>query len=355
MSCDVSFDYEWFYDSFTFIADALAKYSNCVRFLWSKGDESKLPETTPLMRVLEEGGVLLEDMCKIKELYSEVTRRFLEPDENSVANASCYRDFVNFLALLKTGGCEIEIHTLNHDLLLEGLLSDGRLEYADGYAYPKTNDVIVAYEDSECSSEKFFARVFNSNNFNSQINLYKLHGSVDSYWVSDVVPVDTMSGFENSVKVDSKYSKEPVFFKGHLAEGHLRFVGDCGIVSEGHSDFLTGTTSKLRHYNERHYKVMLRKFEENIRNTDLIIVIGYGWRDSVINGILKQKKHSCQVVSVCGDDANAYVEGILSCEDLNETNCDDMCDLPILKFSRLEDVIYRDIASILCDGLRQMR
>lgn len=346
---DADFDYEWFYDSITFVTDALTKYSNCIKFFGSKGEEL-LSDRTPLMEVLEKKGVLLEDMSKIKGLYSDITRSFLAPDECKVAKAACYRDFIDFLVLLRTQGCEIEIHTLNHDLLLEGLLRDGHSEFSDGYAYPKNSEVVVAYEGGGFSSEKVFARVFNSQNFDSQINLCKLHGSLDSYWVCDIASEYTVLGFENSVKVVSKCSKEPVFSRGHFVEGSFRFVEDCGVVVAGHSDFLTGTTSKLRQYGERHYKVMFRKFEENIRNADAIIVIGYGWRDLVINDVLKKIKHGCRVVSVCDKD-NARVkdvlDGSLPSEDPNDISCDDMCSLPDLEFSRLEDVNYRNVANLL--------
>lgn len=48
-------------------------------------------------------------------------------------------------------------------------------------------------------------------------------------------------------------------------------------------DFLSGTLSKIHHYNDRFYKKLFKRFRLILNKAECLIIIGYGGRDSGIN------------------------------------------------------------------------
>jgi hypothetical protein len=51
-----------------------------------------------------------------------------------------------------------------------------------------------------------------------------------------------------------------------------------------HPDFLTGTTSKISRYEEPLlYKKLFELFKKNLNKAEMLIIIGYGCKDSEIN------------------------------------------------------------------------
>ena len=58
---------------------------------------------------------------------------------------------------------------------------------------------------------------------------------------------------------------------------------------EYHADFLTGTTSKIKRYNEPLlFRKLFKKFRKNLRDADKLIIIGYGCKDEGINEMIKE-------------------------------------------------------------------
>ena len=54
-----------------------------------------------------------------------------------------------------------------------------------------------------------------------------------------------------------------------------------------HGDFLTGTTSKIKRYKEPLlFKKLFRKFRKNLKDTEALIIIGYGCHDTEINKMI---------------------------------------------------------------------
>jgi hypothetical protein len=55
-----------------------------------------------------------------------------------------------------------------------------------------------------------------------------------------------------------------------------------------HPDFLSGTTSKILRYREPwYYEKVFDNFEKNLKNSNKLILIGYGCGDSEINNIIE--------------------------------------------------------------------
>ncbi|MDD7097269.1 MAG: hypothetical protein SPH23_01440, partial [Prevotella sp.] len=58
---------------------------------------------------------------------------------------------------------------------------------------------------------------------------------------------------------------------------------------EYHADFLTGTTSKIKRYNEPLlFRKLFKKFRKNLRDAEMLIIIGYGCKDEGINEMIKE-------------------------------------------------------------------
>ena len=54
-----------------------------------------------------------------------------------------------------------------------------------------------------------------------------------------------------------------------------------------HSDFLSGTTSKTLRYREPwYYEKVFQHFENNLRDSEMLVIIGYGCRDTEINRLI---------------------------------------------------------------------
>lgn len=54
-------------------------------------------------------------------------------------------------------------------------------------------------------------------------------------------------------------------------------------------DFLSGTTNKTRFYTgDPYYKNLFGHFEKNLSTSELLVVIGYGFQDSVVNEYIEK-------------------------------------------------------------------
>lgn len=174
----------------------------------------------------------------------------------------------------------INVHTLNHDLFFEsfnntgfinGAISDGFDEFGSDY-YGKLSYSNRIYH---CRLERYTGR------YNSAIRLYKLHGSLD------YVPyyrTDSYGSMRPEKYVKIKYG----IGTGNIIKGRKSKIGYDISPFEYHSDFLTGTTSKIKRYNEPLlFKKLFKKFKTNLRNAEILIIIGYGCKDNGINEMIK--------------------------------------------------------------------
>ncbi len=175
----------------------------------------------------------------------------------------------------------VNVHTLNHDMLFEsfrktgymaGLISDGFDEYGSRY-YGVLHKGNASYN---VRLERYKGR------YNTPIRLYKLHGSLDYILYKRTN--------ENGCLIPDCYIKIKKYINpGYLMRSSGSKIGYERYPFAYHSDFLTGTTSKINRYNEPLlYKKLFKKFRNNLRSAQKLIIIGYGGRDSKINEIIKQ-------------------------------------------------------------------
>ena len=82
---------------------------------------------------------------------------------------------------------------------------------------------------------------------------------------------------------------------------------NCTHSGSSRTDFLTGTTSKIKRYKEPLlYKKLFQYFQTNLKEAEKLIIIGYGAKDKEINRMLvehfdHQKKPSFIVDPHAGD------------------------------------------------------
>jgi len=75
---------------------------------------------------------------------------------------------------------------------------------------------------------------------------------------------------------------------GDIIKGRKSKIGFNASPFAYHSDFLTGTTSKIQRYNEPLlFRKLFKKFKNNLRNAEKLIIIGYGCKDAGINEIIQ--------------------------------------------------------------------
>jgi hypothetical protein len=114
--------------------------------------------------------------------------------------------------------------------------------------------------------------------FDTPLSLFKLHGSIDN----NIIYADG----SRKERLKTNYGVTEYFQEVEDKEngGHTLPL----LHSEIDPDFLSGTTNKIRYYTDDTYYVNLfQHFENNLLNSDKLIVIGYGFQDSGINTYLE--------------------------------------------------------------------
>lgn len=182
-----------------------------------------------------------------------------------------YPGFLNYIDDIKDSFSKIHFHTLNHDLLLEELANSEAIgTFSDGYELFNSPFYSKCYEDNSVVQLERF-----TDKFDTKFCIYKLHGSIDHY----IYDVDA----ENKASVKIPYGID--FVK--ITKKYLNKNGE--MISElcfwnYYSDFLSGTTDKiLSYWKDYYYKTIFNHFICNLKNSDYLISIGYGLKDSKIN------------------------------------------------------------------------
>ncbi len=143
----------------------------------------------------------------------------------------------------------LEIFTLNHDTLLEKLFLDKNVSFCDGFSSPDGN--IRWYKPS----------LYDESN---RVNIYHLHGARNWSWVR-TQEIDQYAILTGNDKWHSKRADGTkvtlLFDKGNL---------------------LTGANKSV-HYLFGIFGELFYRFFTNLRNTESLIVSGYGWNDYAIN------------------------------------------------------------------------
>lgn len=168
--------------------------------------------------------------------------------------------FQLLLQLLEVPEIEnVSIGTLNHDLLVERMLTDKGIRYLDGFGDP---DGDVRFFDETI----FLAQ-------RHKVHYYKLHGSLNWFRVRDGrAPGAIFDRYALLLNPDV----------WHNRDSRGTFVDNLSGIPL----FLTGSYNKMIQYNYGIIKHMLHHYEVDLHSCDKLIVSGYGWNDKGINGRL---------------------------------------------------------------------
>lgn len=180
------------------------------------------------------------------------------------------KQYNSFIEKLKNYN-EINIISLNHDLLMETIISKelGR-NFSDGFT---RNQNILFCDDKPLN-------VYQSA-FDEDITLLKLHGSIDMY------KYEVCDQIGSSVTPTGKY----LYFKTHNyteKQSPQRKNPDTGeIVQTFHRSispqFITGTRKDEIIATQELYNTLYNKFAKQIANATELLIVGYSFSDKHIN------------------------------------------------------------------------
>ena len=210
------------------------------------------------------------DEEKVRKAVDLVNQNVKRNKENNV-----YRDFQDLLSMTKElkriekadirgfdffdklESCKkigtVTIFSLNHDLLIEKYLG-GKL-YTP---FKKLKDRIREFVPNKKWSNKKFS-------------LYKLHGSINWYYATKSVSIDSN---DTILEIDCEYLQcdinELCCHTGVYS--HYNLLG-----------ILTGSYIKENKYCTIPYKYLFDKFDKKLHETHTLFISGYGWKDDGIN------------------------------------------------------------------------
>lgn len=264
-SKDHKFDYEQFYDFISSDAIHDAAYEKLAQ---------------PYLHMFSDYYHLVSNM---KTVYTQVIeyklreKRKTEILEGEFASDKFrkYESFVKYLDKLSINYI-VDIFSLNHDLLIENLPRTNWLQHegiSDGfhsYRSPYYGELEYNGQKYDCRLEEYKAY------YNTAIRLYKLHGSLDYLMFKRC---DSHGFFMNDKMIKVPYG----IAVDRTKKQNNHRLGYLEDWIEYSSDFLSGTLSKMHHYNDRFYKKLFKRFRLNLNKAECLMIIGYGGRDSGIN------------------------------------------------------------------------
>ena len=228
----------------------------------------------------------------LKNVYNQTVSYYLKDRDGNkwYENRPClidkkfdgYTGFLKYLSEIEEDKI-VNIHTLNHDLFLESLCSagffDGKL--SDGFVElgsPYFGTLEKDNRNYNCRLEYF------SGEYEGKFRLYKLHGSLDYglyYKKQGTILIPDQY-------IKTKYGIGFLEFKKEISNSDDELEYEKCYINY-HSDFLTGTTSKIERYSEPLlFKELFNSFKENLKHANKLIIVGYGAKDSEVNNIIKE-------------------------------------------------------------------
>lgn len=171
----------------------------------------------------------------------------------------------------------VDIITLNHDLLMEYLLTNViSKSYSDGFT--KNQQILKSFEGESLNLFQ--------NDFSDPINLIKLHGSIDTYRYA-------IANEKGSIV---NPTGEYLYFKTHdydEKQKPIRHNPDNGeIVQRFHWDidpyFITGTRKKEIISKPGIFKSLFMQFRIRLMKCRSLLIIGYSFNDDHVNEVIKQ-------------------------------------------------------------------
>jgi hypothetical protein len=155
---------------------------------------------------------------------------------------------------------QLDIFTLNHDLVLDRGLRERHIAFSDGFA-------------EEWGTLRLWTDEYNV----PTRRLFKLHGAID-WFRYDL----DLGDWDGQVNARPASGTDPLNPKGPGG----RDLGARSYPCDFAAQFLAGTFNKILAYPTGIYADQHAHFHDSIRDTDALLVVGYGFRDKAINARL---------------------------------------------------------------------
>ena len=200
----------------------------------------------------------IEKNWKLKKLATEATDFIRDIVWHSLNIEPKRLDHLCFIkeAYMDQSLSKVDIFTINHDTIIEQYLAQNRIQVNDGFGSAENN---MRYWNPDILE-----------NNSSKVRLLKLHGSVN--WFR----------FRNDGNSD--WSDEKIAIP---LEWDLWYTKDTKGRSQwpvdGRPMFLAGTFNKMLDYSSGIYADLHYQFYKLLRETEILVVSGYGFRDKGIN------------------------------------------------------------------------
>ena len=183
----------------------------------------------------------------------------------------------------------IDIFTLNHDILLEQYLSNINIQVNDGFGPPQEN-----------SKRYWKPELFEKSDL--KIRLFKLHGSIN--WFTFIS--------------NDKGGLEEIAIPLDWDIWHtMDLNGQRQWPAGGRPKFLAGTFNKILNYSFDVYADQHCQFHKSLRETGILIICGYGFRDKGINikiteWLFADEQHKLIVIDPKPNELVASARGVIS-------------------------------------------
>lgn len=199
--------------------------------------------------------------------------------QNSISE---YKKFIDYIKEFR----QVEIFSLNHDLLLENLFEYFALNYSRGFSKDKSE---IRYQDDNTPIAVF------KDSFSTAIRLHKLHGSLDFF------------RFEHFAQGNKIYLESTgnynYFTTRNYREKHyaIRVNPETGeTIQDLNFDivpkFITGTNKTKVIKNDLMYRELFSRFEQRMSEASKILISGYSFSDKHINQEL-QKRSDLEIIN----------------------------------------------------------
>jgi hypothetical protein len=195
--------------------------------------------------------------------------------------------YLPFLELIEQYDA-VNIHTLNHDLLAEKLLSLRGILFSDGFS--KVNSELKSGESEELIPTY-------QGSFNEKVFVLKLHGSIDliQYRVGEehgsvVTPTGRLIYFKPETFADKHWQ-----VRVNPSNGDILQKLPCEVVPK----FITGLSKPRKIAVDYMYSDLFKRFQTNIcKENSELLVIGYSYGDAHINNIIQTASHATPIINV---------------------------------------------------------
>lgn len=216
---------------------------------------------------------------EVIDLINYLIADLLQSSKSDEYLVAAYTPFIDFLKRYD----RVNIHTANHDIVLERMFKSVQLPFADGFS--KESSELIHLD-----SKRPIA-TFQNKFLENGINLIKIHGTVDMirYVKNDMVDgMPTYAGylyFKPETREEMHYPARINLETSDIIQTPPNTIIPRFITGINKSKILTG---------DEMYSTLMHKMVEDFNNAEDVLIIGYSYSDDHINDVLKMiPKSAC--------------------------------------------------------------